>query len=176
MLVYTLLAWVLISLLDAACKGRVAARYAPSTDVPWHLAPNFWSDTHPGWWKWRNILALISVAVLSVGGWQLGPRFAVHFARLFVLEFPGYWAWIAVLGIKQAQWFGENVQTLDPPDVLRYIPHVAVHAGRIYRFPVFGDLPADPAWLPGWYRSLGLHRWSMIGIIVAGNVIGAFLF
>ena len=169
-LVYALLAWAAISLLDALCKGRVAARYAPSTDVPWEKAPNFWSDTHPTWWKWRNVLVLISVAVLSVGGWQFGPRFTAHFSSLFVLEFAFYWQWIVVLGIKQRQWFGECriAQSLTESN--------NDYSAKLYRLPRLGDLPADPAWLPGWYRSLGLHRWSMIGLVVVGNVVGAFLF
>ncbi len=183
MLLFALLAWAAISLLDAVCKGRVVARYAPSTDVPWHQAPNFWSDTHPGLWKWRNVLIVISVAVLSVGAWAFGPRFAAHFASLFVLEMALYWQWIVVLGIKQKQWFGAWFKTASPP--LDKLPEMILRKvdfgigtysqDPVYATPHFGQLPADPAWLLRPYRLLRLHRWPMIGAIVAANVLGAVI-
>ena len=190
---YTLVAYLFfLSLLDFIVKARYVTAFERRMDshnknvhqtgqgayISWqdHAIP-FFKDTGPVW-KWRNVLVSLWAVMVLSGLLARQWWFCFHFICLFPLEFVGYWLWVGALKrwFPQRQYFvTDNWQVYDHREAIG----LPIKGGRIKvavrRLPKFGEVPAQPLWLPKWYRRLGLHTRPVVYGIILLNFIAALV-
>ena len=157
-----------ICLLDFWVKGNYVSRFERRTEAYNKAHPNsYWmswgEDAHPFFKdtgsliKWRNVIFIICVGFILLMLNDKRYAMALHFGSMFPVEFVGYWLWAALLKrwVPQQQYFA--------------MKGGPVAFGGVRRLPNFGEVPAEPIWLPSWYRKLRLHERWVVAFIVGLN-------
>jgi len=121
---------ILVALIDALFKGRMVA------STSWSTISDFWKDESPTLWKWRNLLAGITILLLVIEWLWLG--WAIALVELIMLssgaEFFLYWILVSeyFFNFKHQGIFNRNgtfmyvyqegIEFPQEPVWLRYLP------------------------------------------------------
>jgi len=136
--------WLLVSYIDAATKGRYIA-WVVRTELRWD-AFEWMADRGVRGWR-IDVLAVLSIFLLSAGGGAIGWRFIAHFVTMFLLEHFLYWQSIRLMRIPQKQWFD-----------------------GVLREPNFFESPDDPSWLRiGPFSFMWIHKRPVLLLIFLAN-------